>query len=310
MINLETSFSTRDAMYQSFNARAVGLANLPVETTIKVAAGAGFDAVDLMIRDLVRSGTDLPRLRDQMGELGLRGGAFPMTMDWRGDEASFRRDLAELPKLAKAASFLGLTRTGTWVMPETPTMPPPGADPAKFRAEVTAFHVDRIGAIARVLADHGIKLGLEVIGVSKFRRGTGVPFITRMSDLVPTLEAIWDQPNVGLLGDVFHLYAAGEPITQALGWGVDRVVWVHVADLPRGAAIDRKAIIDAERGLPGKDGTIDCRAFLRMLQEAGYDGPVTAEPLARCESLVGHEPDDVARRVKSAMDECWPGASR
>ncbi len=296
-------------MFQSFNARAVGLANLPAEVTIEVAADAGFDAVDLMIRDLVRSGANLPRLRDRMDELGLRGGAFPMTMDWRGDEASFRRDLAELPKLAQAAAFLGLTRTGTWVMPETPTMPPPGIDPAAFRADAAAFHVDRIGAIARILADHGVRLGLEVIGVSSFRRGVGVPFITRMSELDPALSPLWDEPNVGLLVDVFHLHAAGEPITDALAWGVDRLVWAHIADLAPGRSIEREAIIDAERGLPGENGAIDCRAFLQMLHDAGFDGPVTAEPLSLCESLMGQEPSEVARRVKSATDACRPEAA-
>ena len=293
-------------MYQSFSARAVGLPNLPAETTIEIAAAAGFDAVDLMIRDLVRSGTDLSKIRDRMKEFGLRAGAFPMTMDWRGDEASFRRDLAELPQIARAAAGLGLTRTGTWVMPETPTMPPSGTDSATFRAEIAAFHGDRLGAIAKVLADHGIRLGLEVIGVSTFRRGVGVPFITRIDELDPTLKVLRDQPNIGLLVDVFHLHAAGEPFTAALAWGADRLVWAHVADLPPGFNSGREAIIDAERGLPDARGSLDCRAFLAMLDNAGFDGPVTAEPLGRCARLVGEKPIEVAHRVKRALDGCWP----
>ncbi len=293
-------------MYQSFSARAVGLPGLPTETTIEIAAAAGFAAVDLMILDLVRSRADLSKVLGRMEELGLRAGAFPMTIDWRGDEASFRRDLAELPLIARAAAGLGLTRTGTWVMAETPAIPPLIIDPATFRAEVASFHVDRIGAIARVLADHGIRLGLEVIGVSTFRRGVGVPFITRMDQLGPTLQAIWDQPNVGLLVDAFHLHAAGEPFTAALAWGVDRLVWAHVADLPPGFTLGREAIIDAERGLPGYQGAVDCRAFLAMLGDAGFDGPVTAEPLSRCKDLIGQEPVEVARRVKRALDDCWP----
>ena len=293
-------------MYSSFNARAVGLPELPTEATIDVAAAAGFDAVDLMVRDLVRSGADIAAVCRRLGDRGLRAGAFPMTMDWRGDEASFRRDLGELPRLAEAAAALGLTRTGTWVMPETPTLPPPGIDPAACRAEVAAFHVDRIGTIARLLAGFGIRVGLEVIGVATFRRGLGIPFVARMADLGPNLGALRAEPNVGLLVDAFHLHAAAEPFAMALAWGVERVVWAHVADLAPGFAGDRSRIIDAERGLPGSHGAIDSRAFLAMLAEAGYDGPVTAEPLALCEALVGQTPDEVARRIKASLDACWP----
>ena len=233
-------------MFFSFNARAVGLGDLPVATTIAVAADAGFDAVDVMIRDLVRAGTDVDEVRRRMDDRGIRAGAFPMTMDWRGDEASFRRDLAELPQLAAAASTLGLTRTGTWVMPETPTQPPPGVSEESLRAQVAAFHVDRIGAIARVLADFNIRLGLEVIGVESFRRGLGIPFITRLGDLGSILGPLVQEPNVGLLVDVFHLHAAAEPITAALAWGPERIVWAHLADIAPGFRGDRAEIIDAD----------------------------------------------------------------
>ncbi len=293
-------------MFASFSARAVGLPDLPVATTIAIAADAGFEAVDLMIRDLVDSGADLTEVRRRLDDRGLRAGAFPMTMNWRGDEARFQTDLAALPRLAAAATSLGLTRTGTWVMPETPTMPPLDAEPAAYRAEVAALHVDRIGAIARVLAEFEIRLGLEVIGVTTFRRGVGVPFVTRLADLAPTLGELLDEPNVGLLVDTFHLYAAEESFRQALAWGADRIVWVHIADLAPDFVGDRTAIIDAERGLPGENGAIDCRAFLRLLDDAGFTGPVTAEPLARCGSLIGQAPAEVARRVKSSLDAIWP----
>lgn len=295
-------------MYPSFNARAVGLPDLPTLETIDVAAAAGFAAVDLMIRDLARSGADLGAVRDRMAARGLIAGAFPMTMDWRGDEAAYRRDLAELPGLARAARSLGLARTGTWVMPETPRMPAPGEDPAALRAEVAAFHLERLRPIARILADHGIRLGLEVIGVATFRRGAGVPFVARLAELAPTLGPLLDEPNVGLLVDAFHLYAADEPVDAALALGAGRVVWAHVADLDPEFGGDRAAIVDAERGLPGEHGAVENRAFLARLAAAGFDGPVTAEPLARCRSLVGRPAGEVAARVKRALESCWPPA--
>ena len=84
------------------------------------------------------------------------------------------------------------------------------------------------------------------------------------------------------------------------------MVWAHVADLPAGLPPDRSAIIDAERGLPYHDGTVGNREFLSLLAAAGYDGPVTAEPLADCVELFGQPAGVVAHRVKGALDACWP----
>jgi len=288
-------------MYRCFNVRAVGLPSISAGTTVDLAASAGFDGVDLLVRDLVRDGSDPATIRSRMDARGLRGGAFPMPVAWRGDEATFRGDLAELPALARAAATLGLARTATWVMPETP-------DRASDRREVAALHVRRLGAIARVLDDHGIRLGLEVIGVESSRTGKGLPFVARLADLDGELGAIWDEsPGIGLLVDAFHLHAAGEPIEAALARGVEGVVWVHVADLPPGARDDRSKIVDAERGLPGESGAVDAAGLLARLAEEGYDGPVTAEPLARCASLQGLEADAVARLVRESLDRIWPG---
>jgi sugar phosphate isomerase/epimerase len=84
------------------------------------------------------------------------------------------------------------------------------------------------------------------------------------------------------------------------------VAWVHVADLPPSASADRSRIIDADRGLPGENGAVDVRRFLGRLAIEGYEGPVTAEPLANCRSLAGLEPLAVARRVKASLDAAWP----
>jgi sugar phosphate isomerase/epimerase len=288
-------------MFPSFNARAMGL-SLSAEATIDLAARAGFAGVDLLVRDLVESGASPKTLRGRMDDLGLRGGAWPLPMGWRGDEATFRRDLERLPRLAAVAATLGLTRTGTWVMPESPT----GVD----RAEVIDLHVRRLGAIARVLADHGTRLGLEVLGVESLRAGLGAPLVARLADLDPVLGAVWDEaPNLGIVLDTWHLYAAGEPVEAALAWGVDRVAWVHAADLPAGASPDRSLMRDDRRGLPGEHGAIDVLGALRTLADLGYDGPVTAEPLGHCRRLEGRDPETAAREVAGALCSVWPPTS-
>lgn len=289
-------------MFASFNARAVGLA-LPAVETVELAARHGFGGVDLLVRDLIDAGEDPARIRGRMDALGLRGGAWPLPVHWRGDDASYRSDLARLPELARAASILGLHRTGTWVMPETPEPPDDDVE------QVFEFHARRLGPVARILADHGVAIGLEVIGVASFRSGLGRPmFVQFGGELIGRLlDRLREETRgVGLVADAFHLHAAGEPIATAWRRGAASIVWAHVADLPAGADGDRRAIRDADRGLPGENGAVDCGGFLRGLAEAGYVGPVTVEPLTGCRSLTGLSVEAAVRKVASAISATWP----
>jgi sugar phosphate isomerase/epimerase len=289
-------------MYASFNARAVGL-SLSAAETLELAAGAGFGGVDLLVRDLVDTGEDVDWLRARMDDLGLRGGAFPNPVQWRRDAATFQRDLARLPRLAEAAARLGLQCTGTWVLPETPALTGAGAD----HAAVAQMHLERLGALGRTLEPFGIRLGLEVISVASFRTGCGVPFVTRMADLDPLLKPLLGEaPNVGIVLDGWHLYAAGESVEAGLSWGVEKVVWTHIADLPAEAPRDPLAMNDNIRGLPGENGAIDCTMLLQRLANAGYAGPVTPEPMPGCRTLLHLNPQAVVARVAQALRSVWP----
>lgn len=293
-------------MFKSLNFRALGL-TVPARTAVELAAKLGFGGVDLLVRDLVEAGDDPDELRARMDDLNLRGGAWPLPMDWRGSAERFAHDLERLPRLASVAARLGLVRTGTWVMPETPERPETEAARASHRAAMIEMHVARLGAIARVLADQGVRLGLEVIGVESFRTGLGMPFVHRMADLDPVLGAVWrEAANLGIVLDNWHLFAADEDLDAALNRGIDRVVWVHVADLPDSARPDRTTLRDDYRGLPGDHGAIDTAGLLRRLADLGYDGPVTAEPLSNHPRLQGLAPDAAAREVARAFEAVWP----
>ena len=293
-------------MFTSWNARAAGL-SLSARESVDLASSSGFGGVDLMVRDLVDSGDDPKAVRARMDAAGLRGGAFPLPVGWRGGEDAFARDLERLPRYAEAAAALGLLRTATWVLPETSGRPDDPGAKAADRAETVEFHARRLGAVARVLGAYGIRLGLEVIGPASARTGRGWPFVTRRGDLSATLGPLLEAwPNVGVLADAFHLGAAGEPVEAAFDLGVERVVWVHVADLPTAARKDRALARDDDRALPGEGGATGSRQLLKGLAERGYDGPVTAEPMAGCRSLAGLSAFETARLVARALQSVWP----
>ena len=58
-------------MYSSFNARAVGLSYLTAAETIDLAAGIGFEGVDLLVRDLLRDGDRPAEIRARIEDRGL-----------------------------------------------------------------------------------------------------------------------------------------------------------------------------------------------------------------------------------------------
>lgn len=113
---------------------------------VELAASAGFAGVDLLVRDLIDEGNDPRRLRRRMDDLGIRGGAWPLPVQWRGEAARFEADLEELPRLAEAAAILGLSRTGTWVLPEVdPALLIPGTRSDEFRQRTLELHLERLG---------------------------------------------------------------------------------------------------------------------------------------------------------------------
>jgi len=290
-------------MYASWNARAVGL-GLTAGDTVEVAAQAGFGAVDLLLRDLVESGVDPRAVRGRMDELELRGGAWPLPVHWRGNPEQFAEDLRDLPRYARAAATLDLQRTGTWVLPETDSTFFPGTEGDDLLRQTVRLHVERLGKIAEILADHGSRLGLEIMGPASARRGPGAVFVHQYRRLAEHLgELRAEHPNVGVLVDAFHLFAAGEGVEAGFVWGVDSVVWVHVAD---SANPDRLRLLDQQRALPGETGLADCRGLLKRLAEEGYDGPVTVEPLKHCRSLQGLDALATARRTLASLQTVWP----
>lgn len=294
-------------MYACWNARAVGL-TMTAADTIELAAEAGFEGVDLLVRDVAESGADVGDLRRRMDDLGLRGGGWTLPMNWKNDEAAFEADLANLPRYAEIAAELGLLRTGTWVRFESDAVGPEVLESDKLRrieaTRWTAWQLDRLIRIAEVLATYGSRLGLEIIGSRSERTGRGVPLIATYEELLAKFRCLRSVcANTGVLADAYHLYASGEEPVAALAWGAGAVCWVHVADP---AVLDRSSMRDVDRLLPGESADGISRPLLAALAAGGYDGPVTAEPLTQSRSFRSADPRERARATREALRRVWP----
>jgi sugar phosphate isomerase/epimerase len=281
-------------MYRNLSPGAVGIRASFIEG-LELTKGAGFDGVDLNVGEAARLADEhsIEWVRDQAESRGLRFGGWGLPVNWRGDEAAYQADLANLGRLAELAQALGCTRCATWILPFSDTL--------AYR-ENFQFHAKRFQPIAQILRDHGCSLGLEFIGPKTLRAGKPHEFIWDMRRMLELGDAVGT--NVGLLLDCWHWYTSGGTVPELLALQPARVVYVHVNDAPAG--LDRDEQIDNVRCLPGETGVIDIVGFLQALQTIGYDGPVTPEPFKK--SLESLPAAEAARVTGESMLQIWRAA--
>lgn len=283
-------------MYKSLSPGAIrvrtnGLGDLLRAAQIGGFGGVEFDADE--VAGLVESeGADAVRAR--FAGAGVRPAGWSLADGWRESEEAWRRQMGEVPRLARAAAAVGGTGCITWISP--------ASDERTFE-ENYRFHVARLTPVARVLADHGGALGLEFIGPKTLRDGHAHPFVHTMEGMLAMAAEIG--PNVGLLLDCWHWYTSHGTLDALRALRPAQVVHVHVNDAPAGVPVDEQR--DDVRALPGETGVIDIAGFLQALRQIGYDGPVTPEPFKRG---LADLPSDEARlrAVGAAMDAVFQKA--
>ncbi|GAB4129729.1 MAG: sugar phosphate isomerase/epimerase [Acidobacteriota bacterium] len=255
---------------------------------IELAARHGFESVGGDMTALAAMGAEERQgIAELLRSKGLKWGAAGLPVEFRRDEETFRKDMEKLGRSAAAWREVGGTRVGTWIMPNHDTL---------TYLQNLRQHVERLRETADILADHGLRLGLEYVGPKTSWTARRFPFIHTMAEMKDLLEGI-DRSNVGFILDSWHWYTAGEQESDLLSLTHDQVVAVDLNDAPAGIPVDQQ--MDLKRKLPTATGVIDVRTFLRALIKIGYDGPVRAEPFD--ESLNGLPADEAVARTAAAM---------
>ena len=96
-----------------------------------------------------------------MARNGLKFGIWSFPFAYRADEDSWRQGLADFPAQAELAKSLGADRTSTFIAP---------ADDERPWEENYDFHLVRLRPVAQILADNGIRFGLEWVGTQNLAR--------------------------------------------------------------------------------------------------------------------------------------------
>lgn len=183
--------------FESVEPRAEELAAMSGEQLAATLA-------DLKAKQLVWSATGLP-------------------VDFRKDDKTFRDGLAKLPRLAAALQRAGATRIGTWLSPSDEQL--------TYRRNFQQ-HATRLREVARMLNDHGLRLGLEYVGTQLLLVGKRYPFVHTMAETRELIAEI-GTGNVRLVLDTWHWWTAGDSAADILALSNADVVSVDLNDAPQ-----------------------------------------------------------------------------
>ena len=281
-------------MFSNLSAGALGLP-LDHTTSIDLAARHGFGGVDPDLGHFRTLGgtAAVAEHAAAVQEKGLEWGMAGLPVPLDAPAAEFRQALVDLPESLELLRAAGVTRVGTWMRPMH--------DDLDYLRN-WRLHVGRLALVAELLADAGLRIGLEYIGPKTFWSTERFPFIHSLRE---ARELIADSgaTNVGIILDSYHWYTAGESADDLAGLTDADIVSVDINDARADRERDEQQ--DLDRRLPYDTGVIDLAGFMGAVHAAGYTGPVKVEPFMK--SLAEQPVDDVLADISSRLDRAVTG---
>ena len=279
-------------MFSNLSAGALGL-TLDHTTAIDLAVKHGFGGVDPDLEFLRGLGSPaaVAEHAAAVRERGLQWGIAGLPVPLTASAEKFRASMATLPDTLELLRTAGVTSVGTWLRPMH--------DELTYRRN-WVLHVSRLHLVGELLADAGLRLGLEYIGPKTFWSTERYPFLHSIGEALE-LIAEAGQPNIGLILDSYHWYTAGETAEDLTGLTDADIVSVDINDARDDRERDEQQ--DLDRRLPGATGVIDLAGFMGAVRAAGYTGPVKVEPFMKslAEQPVDDVLADVAQRLRDAI---------
>ncbi|MBC7287615.1 MAG: sugar phosphate isomerase/epimerase [Armatimonadetes bacterium] len=261
--------------------------SLSLQEFVRLAAETGYQGVDVDASSLAKMAEErgADAVQAIFAEAGVEPAGWGLPLDWRRDAESFQAGLSALSRTAELMAAIGCPRTFTYIPPST------DGDPAEYRQLL----VSRLGAVARVLENSGVRIGLEWLG-PRHIRASGTPVIWKMSHTLDLIDDI-GLDNVGLLLDVWHWFNAEDTIDELRHLRAEQIVHCHFNDAPDRPLDEQR---DMEREIPGR-GIIPLVDVLRALRDTGYAGFLAVEIFN--DGLKKMEPREAALLVKQACAE-------
>ena len=261
-------------MYLSLNPTLVA-DRVPWPEFARLAAKVGFAGVDVSTSGAMKEGFQPTRTLLKQLKLTPAVGGFPV--EFRKDDATFRRDLAKLEDATQFMAAIGCPRMNTYILSSSD----------RPKSEQRKIYKERFRVAADILARSHVRLGLEFLGPVHLRKMFPYEFIWRMDEMLEFARECGS--NVGLELDSWHWHHAGATVKDIIAAGKENIINVQVNDSPN-LAPDK--IRDDERLMPG-EGVIDLVGFFQALKEIGYNDGVSPEVFGR--GLKNMPPEEGAR---------------
>lgn len=280
-------------MFKCLSPESLGLSAAANEL-IEPALSNGFKGLELDIVPfaVLAEREGLQTARRLLDSAKLKLGYFRLPLDLEAADADFKADLEKLKSYAKLASDMNCSRAVTVLAPANDQRP---------IHQNFEFYRQRLTAVAKVLDEHGIMLGIGFCATADARADKQFEFIHKF-DTMNMLLSMVSAKNVGITVDLFELWACGSSIEAVKANA--RIVAVFVSDVAAG--VSQADATQTARVLPGETGTIDTAAALVALAEAGYEGPIT--PRAHTDRFKQTGRATIFKTTAEKLDTAWKAA--
>ena len=228
----------------------------------------GYEAISPYTQEVMQhySSSQLEEHKAKMEAHEISYCSINIPVEFRKDGDTFQEGFRDLKKFCQTMEKQGATRINTWIISSHPEL---------TYTQNMKVHGQRLGECAKVMEDHGIKLGLEYLGTRVLLNQNRFPFISSMQEC-RDLIAETGQSNVGFVLDSFHWHCANESIEDIQSLSSEEIVVVDINDARAG--FSRETLADGKRELPLATGVIDLKSFMQGLLDISYDGTVRTEP--------------------------------
>jgi 2-keto-myo-inositol isomerase len=230
---------------------------VPLVDQIEVARRAGYDSVEVWLRDIdtfQRGGGMLADARKRIADAGLTVESAIAFAPWIvADDAAHAKAIDQAKRDMETIVAIGGTRIAA---------PPAGA------VDGERLDLDQAGRRYRALLEAGRQVGcipqLEVWGFSRN--------LSRLEEVLYVAAAA-RHPDACVLPDVYHLHKGGSNFDDLALLAGSKIHVFHVNDSPD---LPRDAITDADRVYPG-DGVAPLTRILRTVMASGFRGVLSLE---------------------------------
>lgn len=241
----------------SMNTSTLQAYELPADEQIRMVADAGFDGIEMWVRD-IRSYIDAGGTAKELGDLLSSNNLLLENMigfsQWISDDADTRKEAIEI---LKSDMEMIAAMGGKYIA--APVQGIDSIDPTKFHD-----YAKRYRAILELGDETGVIPILEVWGTGTLHKVSDCTHIAIESG----------HPDATVLFDFYHVYRGGNSWETINLVNAAKLPVMHMNDYP--ANPPREKLTDADRVFPG-EGICPYREVIPKLYHAGFRGGFSVE---------------------------------